>query len=91
MHELTQVEVSCLPKDLPEFIEVDLSDLEVGGIVHLSEVKLPAGVEIPVLKLGKEHDVAVVVAKHGRVEEDEATDAEAAEVPAAKGAKKDEK
>ena len=90
MHELTQVEVSCLPKDLPEFIEIDLSDLAVGGIVHLSEVKLPAGVEIPQLKLGKEHDVAVVVAKHGRVEEEEAAPV-AAEVPAAKGAKKDEK
>lgn len=90
MHELTQVEVSCLPKDLPEFIEIDLADLAVGGIVHLSEVKLPAGVEIPALKLGKEHDVAVVVAKHGRVEEEEAAPV-AAEVPAAKVAKKDEK
>ena len=88
MHELTQVEVSCLPKDLPEFIEVDLAELEVGGIVHLSEVKLPAGVEIPQLKLGKEYDVAVVVAKHGRVEEEEAAPA-AADAPAAKGAKKD--
>jgi large subunit ribosomal protein L25 len=90
MHELTQVEVSCLPKDLPEFIEVDLAALEVGGIVHLSEVKLPKGVEIPALKLGKEHDVAVVVAKHGRVEEEE-TAPEVAEVPAAKVSKKDEK
>ncbi len=90
MHELTQVEVSCLPKDLPEFIEVDLAALEVGGIVHLSEVKLPKGVEIPALKLGKEHDVAVVVAKHGRVEEEEVAP-EAAEVPAAKVTKKDEK
>ena len=90
MHELTQVEVSCLPKDLPEFIEVDLSALEVGGIVHLSEVKLPKGVEIPALKLGKEHDVAVVVAKHGRVEEEEAAP-EAVVLPAAKAAKKDEK
>lgn len=92
MHELTQVEVSCLPKDLPASIEVDISHLEVGGIVHLSEVKLPEGVEIPSLKLGKEHDVAVVVAKHGRVEEEEtAAPEEAAEVPAAKVEKKEEK
>ncbi|MEO6228417.1 MAG: 50S ribosomal protein L25/general stress protein Ctc [Thermomonas sp.] len=91
MHELTQVEVSCLPKDLPEFIEVDLSALEVGGIVHLSEVKLPKGVEIPALKLGKEHDVAVVVAKHGRVEEEEVAEPEAVVLPAAKPAKKDDK
>src|SRR4029434_8167163 len=60
-HELNEVEVSCLPKDLPEFLEIDLSNLAVGDIVHLSELKLPAGVEIPELKLGKEHDVAVVI------------------------------
>ncbi|QNN45904.1 50S ribosomal protein L25/general stress protein Ctc [Thermomonas brevis] len=91
MHELTEVEISCLPKNLPEAIEVDLADLAVGAVVHLSDLKLPAGVEIPALKLGKEHDVAVVVAKHGK-EEAEATDAPAsAEVPATKAAKKDDK
>ncbi len=76
MHELTEVSVSCLPKDLPESIEVDLTDLAVGSVVHLSDLKLPPGVEIPQLKLGKEHDVAVVVAKHARVEEEPAADAE---------------
>ena len=90
-HELNEVEVSCLPKDLPEFIEIDLSKLEVGTVIHLSDLKLPNGVEIPELKLGKEHDVAVVIAKYGQ-EEAEATDAAAAaDVPAAKVAKKDEK
>ena len=89
MHELTQVEVSCLPKDLPASIEVDIADLEVGGIVHLSQVKLPEGVEIPSLKLGKEHDVAVVVAKHGRVEEEEVAEPEALVVPTTKPEKKD--
>ncbi|QWT18591.1 50S ribosomal protein L25/general stress protein Ctc [Bacillus sp. NP157] len=59
-HNLTEVTVSCLPKDLPEFIELDLSKLAAGDIVHLSDLKLPAGVEIPELGLGKEHDVAVV-------------------------------
>jgi len=63
MHELTEVTVACLPKDLPESIDVDLSDLAVGAVVHLSELKLPAGVELPQLKLGPDHDVAVVVAK----------------------------
>ena len=89
-HELNEVEVSCLPKDLPAFIELDLSELKVGDIVHLSEMKLPKGIEIPELKLGKEHDVAVVIAKHGRVEV-EAPEEAAAEVPATKAAKKDEK
>ena len=91
MHELTQVEVSCLPADLPEFIGVDLTNLAVGDIIHLSQLTLPKGVELPELKLGKEHDVAVVVAKHGRVEAEETTEAaEVAEVPAAKAAKKDD-
>jgi len=72
MHELTEVNVACLPKDLPEAIEVDLSDLAVGGVVHLSGLKLPTGVEIPALALGPDHDVAVVVAKHAQGEADEA-------------------
>jgi len=91
LHELNDVEVSCLPKDLPEFIEVDLSELTVGDIIHLSELKLPAGVELPELKLGKEHDVAVVIAKHGREDAVEEAAPEAAEVPAAKVSKKDDK
>lgn len=89
-HELNEVEVSCLPKDLPEFLELDLSNLAVGDIVHLSAVKLPAGVEIPELKLGKEHDVAVVIAKHGKEDAEAAEEPVAADVPAAKVAKKDE-
>jgi large subunit ribosomal protein L25 len=90
-HELNEVTVSCLPRDLPEFIEIDLSALKVGDIVHLSDIKLPKGVELPELKLGKEHDVAVVIAKHGRVEAEESAEAPSAEVPATKAAKKDEK
>lgn len=90
-HELNEVVVECLPKDLPEFIELDLSTLEVGQIVHLSDLKLPAGVSIPELKLGKEHDLAVVIAKHGKEEADAADAPAAAEVPAAKVTKKDQK
>lgn len=88
MHEITELEVSCLPKDLPEFIEVDLAALAVGDIVHLSDLKLPEGVEIPELKLGKEHDTAVVIAKLTREETDPAA-AAAAAAPA--DAKKDAK
>ena len=80
MHEVTEVEISCLPKDLPEFIEVDLADLKVDDVIHLSSVKLPKGTEIPELSLGKEHDIAVVSAKLGRaeVEPTEAVDGEEA-------------
>ena len=85
-HELNEVQISCLPKDLPEFIEVDLAELTLGQTIHLSELKLPKGVEVPELKLGKEHDVAVVVARAGRVEIEETPAGEEApaDVPAAK-------
>ena len=76
MHELTEVTVACLPGNLPESIEVDLSDLAVGAVIHLSALKLPAGVEIPELKLGADHDVAVVVAKRARGEEEPAAEGE---------------
>jgi large subunit ribosomal protein L25 len=67
-HELNDVEVSCLPRDLPEYIEVDLGSIDVGDIVHLSDLKLPNGVEIPELRFGKEHDVAVAIAKEMKEE-----------------------
>jgi len=88
-HELTEIAISCLPKDLPEFIEVDLAALEVGDIVHISEIKLPNGVEIPELKLGKEHDVAIVIAKHAREEVEAAAAEGSAEVPATQQAAPD--
>jgi large subunit ribosomal protein L25 len=69
-HNLTEVEVLCLPKDLPEYIELDLSNLQVGEIIHLSQLPLPAGVEIPELKLGKEHDHTVISAQHVTVREE---------------------
>ncbi|MEO6075191.1 MAG: 50S ribosomal protein L25/general stress protein Ctc [Dokdonella sp.] len=71
-HEMTEVEVTCMPKNLPEFIELDLSKMEVGDTVHLSELKLPEGVEIPALKLGEDHDSAIAVARFAKEEvEDE--------------------
>ncbi|QIK37187.1 50S ribosomal protein L25/general stress protein Ctc [Caldichromatium japonicum] len=45
-HLITEIEVICLPKDLPEFIAIDMTDLEVGSILHLSEIKLPEGVAL---------------------------------------------
>ena len=85
-HEMTQIEVSCLPKDLPGHIEVDLSELKAGDTVHLSQVALPAGVEIAQLKLGADHDVAVAVARMARAEVEETTEAAEGEAPAAPAA-----
>ena len=59
-HSLIDVEVSCLPSVLPEFIEVDLAGLDIGGTIHLSDIILPAGIEIVVLAQGPEHDLPVV-------------------------------
>ncbi len=70
-HALTEVEVACLPRNLPEYIEVDLADFKPGDSVHLSQLKLPAGVEIPELKLGDDHDTAVVVAREVAEESEE--------------------
>jgi len=59
-HVLTEVELECLPKNIPEFIEIDLSEMHVGDVIHLSDLKLPEGVEVLALKQGEEHDTAVV-------------------------------
>ncbi|WP_267223633.1 50S ribosomal protein L25/general stress protein Ctc [Dyella silvae] len=87
-HNVTEVEVSCLPKDLPEFIELDLSDLKPGDIIHLSQLKLPKGVEIVALHLGADHDIAVVTANAVKEEAEEAPAAEGEAAPAAEAPKK---
>ena len=87
-HNQTEVVVSCLPKDLPEHIEIDLAELSQGDVIHLSELKLPEGVEIPALKLGKEYDAAVVTAQVMKEEVDEAP---AAEAEGAEAAPKEDK
>jgi large subunit ribosomal protein L25 len=76
-HQMTEIEISALPKDLPEFIAVDLSDMEAGGAVMLSEVKLPEGVEIPALaQEGEDNDASVANAIY--IQEDQGTGAAAA-------------
>lgn len=77
-HNLTEVEISCLPKDLPEFIELDLADLNPGDIIHLSQLKLPKGVEIVALHLGADHDITVVTANTVKEEVEEAPAADGA-------------
>lgn len=66
-HSASDIEVRCLPKDLPEFIELDMTDVHVGTILHLSDVKLPAGVESVQLSHGADHDQAIasVIAPRG--------------------------
>ncbi|MEH6356459.1 MAG: 50S ribosomal protein L25/general stress protein Ctc [Marinobacter sp.] len=74
---MTQVEVACLPENLPEFIEIDLFGIEMDGIVHMSDLKLPEGVRIPALQHGAEHDQAVLtINKPKGVKSDTAEDEE---------------
>ena len=80
-HILTEAEVSCLPKDLPEFIEVDLATLEIGQSVHLSQITLAKGVEFVALAHGNDAAVAAIAKTRGGVSDD-AGDA-AADAPAA--------
>jgi large subunit ribosomal protein L25 len=65
-HNLVDIEVACLPADLPEFIEVDLGGLDLGQTLHLSDLVIPAGVEIAALVQGAEHDLAVVAVQASR-------------------------
>ncbi|RHW19760.1 50S ribosomal protein L25/general stress protein Ctc [Pseudomonas jilinensis] len=66
-HTMTEVEVSCLPKDLPEFIEVDMAKVELGQIVHLSDLKLPKGVTAVALTQGADHDLPIANVHAARV------------------------
>jgi len=74
-HMMTEVEVSCLPRDLPEYIEFDVSNLHLNDAVHLSDLKIPQDVELVELSYGEEHDTAVVSINPPRVEEEEQPEA----------------
>lgn len=73
-HNISELEITCLPADLPEFIEVDVAKCELGATLHLSDITLPAGVESVELNKGESHDQAVVTIAKGRKggDEDEA-------------------
>ena len=83
---VNDVEVSCLPKDLPEYFEVDIAELKLNEMLHLSDIKVPEGVEIPELAQGPEHDHAIVsiqlIKVVEEVEETEGEEAAEGETPA---------
>lgn len=70
-HTATELEATCLPKDLPEFIEVDLSAAEIGTIIHLSDLKAPKGVEFVALAHNDDKAVANVHAPRVVAEDEE--------------------
>lgn len=64
-HLMVELEIRCLPKDLPEFIEVDVAPMQLGDIVHLSELSLPSGVHIPSLTHGDQAVVSLHLPRGG--------------------------
>ncbi len=87
VHNMNEVEIRCLPKDLPEYIEVDMAELDLGDSVHLSDLKLPPNVTILALNQGEDYDssVVTVLAPRGPGADEEA-DEEAAAAAAAESA-----
>jgi len=79
-HLMTDVEVVCLPRNLPEYLEVDIANLELDDMLYISDIPLPEGVQIPVLAQGEEADrpiVSIHVIKEMAIEEEEALEAAA--------------
>jgi len=76
-HNTTEIEVRCLPADLPEFIEVDVAELEVGNTIHLSDLSVPTNVQFVQLMHGESHDIAIATVNAPK----KGTDDEETEVP----------
>ena len=92
-HHMVEIEIKCLPRDLPEYLEVDLSQAEIDHVVHLSQISLPKGVELKTPVHGAEDDLPVVSVHLPKlVVEPESVEATAAtEVPAINVAAEDKK
>lgn len=85
-HNMSSVEITCLPGSLPEYLEVDVENMDIGDSLVMSQIPLPDGVSIPSLEFGEDHDhviVSVNEPKRPDPEEEEADEAEVAadEVP----------
>ena len=77
-HSMTELDILCLPKDLPEYLEVDMTDVYLGQTLHISDIKLPKGVESVALTHGTDHDLPIAaVNKPKGVAVDDEVDAEA--------------
>jgi len=84
-HVMNEIDIRCLPADLPEFIVVDLSEITIGHSLHVRDLKLPNGVEVP-LRAGENPSVATAQIPRAAIAEEEAAAAAASEAAAAPGA-----
>ncbi len=78
-HDLVDVEVECLPKDLPEFVTVDVSALEIGESLHLSDIKLPKGMILVALTQGENNDLQVAAVQANRAAQADSDESEGEE------------
>ncbi len=95
-HLMVDVEISCLPKDLPEYIDVDIVNLDIGDSLHLSEIKLPPGVTLATAIEDAAHDHVIVSVEQAHEldlgeEPEEELEGEALEAAAEEGAEGEEK
>jgi large subunit ribosomal protein L25 len=68
---MTELDITCLPADLPEYIEVDVAEVEVGQILHISDIKLPNGVESIALSYGEDRDSPIFTVNKPKEEVEE--------------------
>ncbi len=68
-HSMAELDIQCLPKDLPEYLAVDMAEIELGQTVHISDIKLPKGVESVALSQGGEHDLPVATVNKAKAAE----------------------
>jgi large subunit ribosomal protein L25 len=75
---MTELEIMCLPADLPEYLEVDMADVDLGQTLHISDIKLPKGVESVALSHGGDHDLPIAAVNKSKAKDE---DEEAAPAP----------
>jgi len=73
-HLTTEIEIVCLPKNLPEYLEIDATELHLGDSLHLTDIVMPEGVEIVALTYGDDHDTGVIAVTKTREIKDEDED-----------------
>ncbi len=76
-HMMTELDIICLPADLPEYIEVDVKDLNIGDAIHLGDLTLPEGVESAALAHGGDPSVPIVSVQAARIMSDDEDETEA--------------
>lgn len=80
-HQVVEVEISCLPGNLPEFLTIDMAEMQIGDTLHLSDLKVPEGVQLMALAHDDEHNVGVVSIHKARTQEEDEEELET-EAPA---------